>query len=194
MSVLALAFCSCARRSQLRTISSVEPVSVETPAGTVARLPWQVRVTYSDGKSELRQTVWTNHAADTEREQADASKHPAGSTYTVEGFITGDNTTASGFPIEATVTVTDRAWDLPGKKPVAEPLPLGSVRLIGDNRLTSNRDLDIRALLALDVTQQLYNYRDTYGLSTEGYTVSDGWDSPHTKLKGHGTGHYLSVL
>ena len=194
MSVLALALCSCARRSQLRTISSVEPVSVETPAGTVARLPWQVKVTYSDGKTELRQTVWTNHAADTEREQADASKHPAGSTYTVEGFITGDNTTASGYPIEATVTVTDRAWDLPGKKPVAEPLPLGSVRIIGDNRLTSNRDLDIRALLALDVTQQLYNYRDTYGLSTEGYTVSDGWDSPHTKLKGHGTGHYLSAL
>ncbi len=194
MSVLALAFCSCARRSQLRTISSVEPVSVETPAGTVARLPWQVRVTYSDGKTELRQTVWTNSAADIEREQADASKHPAGSTYTVEGFITGDNTTASGFPIEATVTVTEHAWNIPGRQPVANPLPLGSVRLIGDNRLTSNRDLDIRALLALDVTQQLYNYRDTYGLSTEGYTVSDGWDSPHTKLKGHGTGHYLSAL
>ena len=59
-----LSLTACAGRSTLRTIQSVEPVSVETPAGTVARLPWQVKVTYSDGKSELRQTVWTNHAAD----------------------------------------------------------------------------------------------------------------------------------
>ena len=28
----------------------------------------------------------------------------------------------------------------------------------------------------------------------EGYTRSDGWDSPETKLKGHGSGHYMSAL
>ena len=191
---LALVLTSCAGRSQMRTIKNVEPISVETPQGTVARLPWQVRVTYTDGRSELRQTVWTNHAADVERTQADASRYPAGSTYSIEGFITGDNTTPAGYPISATVKVTGQGWNAPAPQPIASPLSLGSVRLIGDNRLTSNRDLDIRALLALDVTQQLYNYRDTYGLSTQGYTMSDGWDSPHTKLKGHGTGHYLSAL
>ena len=42
--------------------------------------------------------------------------------------------------------------------------------------------------------QQLYNYRDTYGLSTEGYPEADGWDSPTTKLKGHGSGHYMSAM
>ena len=40
----------------------------------------------------------------------------------------------------------------------------------------------------------VYNYRDTYGLPTEGYAVADGWDSPTTKLKGHGSGHYMSAL
>ena len=68
------------------------------------------------------------------------------------------------------------------------------MQLIGDNRLTHNRDLDIDHLLTLDPRQQVYNYRDTYGLPTDGYPVSDGWDSPTTKLKGHGTGHYLSAM
>ena len=52
----------------------------------------------------------------------------------------------------------------------------------------------IKTLLSWDITQQLYNYRDTYGLPTDGYTVADGWDSPTTKLKGHGSGHYMSSL
>ena len=192
--LVVLILSACAGKSSYRTIKHVDNIAVETPAGTVPRLPWQVKVTYTDGSTELRQVLWSNYPAETEKEQADAAMHPAGSSYTVQGFITGDNTTASGYPLEAVITVTGNDWTVPGRTPVAEPLPLGSVRLIGDNRLTSNRDLDIRALLALDVTQQLYNYRDTYGLSTEGYTESDGWDSPHTKLKGHGTGHYLSAL
>ena len=192
--LVVLILSACAGKSSYRTIKHVDNIAVETPAGTVPRLPWQVKVTYTDGSTEQRQVLWNNYPAETEKEQADAAKHPAGSSYTVQGFITGDNTTASGYPLEAVITVTGNDWTVPGRTPVAEPLPLGSVRLIGDNRLTSNRDLDIKALLALDVTQQLYNYRDTYGLSTEGYTESDGWDSPHTKLKGHGTGHYLSAL
>ena len=79
-------------------------------------------------------------------------------------------------------------------KIVAEPLPLDCVSLDGQNRLTGNCDLDIDHLLSLPVRQQLYNYRDTYGLPTEGYPESDGWDSPTTKLKGHGSGHYMSAL
>ena len=61
--------------------------------------------------------------------------------------------------------------------PVAEPLPLGKVHLIGENRLTSNRDLDIKAMLSWDVRKFLYNYLDTYGLDTSGYPLPDGWDS-----------------
>ena len=77
---------------------------------------------------------------------------------------------------------------------MAEPLPLNAVSIDGDNRLTQNRDLDIDQLISLPVKQQLYNYRDTYGLPTEGYPEADGWDSPTTKLKGHGSGHYMSAM
>ena len=86
------------------------------------------------------------------------------------------------------------AGGTPSHIPVAEPLPLGKVHLIGENRLTSNRDLDIKAMLSWDVRKFLYNYLDTYGLDTSGYPLPDGWDSIDTKLKGHGTGHYMSAL
>ncbi|MCH5176564.1 MAG: glycoside hydrolase family 127 protein, partial [Prevotellaceae bacterium] len=176
------------------TIAEVEPVSVTTAVGTAPVLPYRLWVTYADGTADFRQVRWTNAALATEQDEADATKHPAGSTYMVRGYITGDNTTSSGYPIEASVQVTNERALVPSHTPQAEPLPLGKVQLIGDNRLTHNRDLDIDQLLSLDVKQQLYNYRDTYGLSTEGYPEADGWDSPTTKLKGHGSGHYMSAL
>ena len=117
-----------------------------------------------------------------------------GTAYQVRGFIIGDNTTANGYPVTAEVQVVEGAWPVPNRIPVAEPLPLSQVSIDGNNRLTWNRDLDIDQLISLPVKQQLYNYRDTYGLSTEGYPESDGWDSPTTKLKGHGSGHYMSAL
>lgn len=174
-----------------RTIKTVSPVVVETPQGTVPRLPWQLWVTYSDGKSEWRQVRWTNCTSAIEEEE---TRIPEGVSYEVDGYVIGDNTTADGFPVKATVRVKTGAWQTPNPKPSVKPLPLCDVRITGNNRLTNNRDLDIRTLLELDITQQLYNYRDTYGLPTEGYTKSDGWDSPTTKLKGHGTGHYMSAL
>lgn len=178
-------------KSKHRAISKVETIVVEAPQGTAPRLPWQVWVTYSDGTHEWRQTRWSNSARATEEELA---KYEVGKEYTVDGVIIGDNTTENGYPITAKVKVVSGAWAVPSNVPVAQPLPLGDVKLTGDNRLTSNRELDINQLLSLDVTQQLYNYRDTYGQSTEGYTMSDGWDSPQTKLKGHGSGHYMSAL
>ncbi len=180
-----------APKSKHRSISKVETVVVEAPQGTAPRLPWQVWVTYSDGSHEWRQTRWSNSARATEEEQA---KYEVGKEYIVDGVIIGDNTTENGYPITAKVKVVSGEWTVPSNVPVAQPLPLGDVRLTGDNRLTSNRELDINQLLSLDVTQQLYNYRDTYCQSTDGYTMSDGWDSPQTKLKGHGSGHYMSAL
>ena len=179
------------RKKAPRTIREAAPVLVEAPEGTAPRLPYQVWVTYADNTGEWRQVKWTNSLRETEEEEAAL---PAGTAYTVQGYVLGDNTTDNGYPLEAKVKVVAGSGSVPGPAPVAKPLPLGSVRLIGDNRLTGNRDLDIKNLLSLDITQQLYNYRDTYGLPTEGYTVSDGWDSPTTKLKGHGSGHYMSAL
>ena len=177
-----------------RSIAEVEAVSVEVPVGCAPRLPYQVWVKYSDGYGEYRQVKWQNSSLVREQAEADAAMTPVGTEYKVQGFITGDNTTTQGYPVMARVKVTNGAWDVPSSKPKAETLPLDKVRLEGDNRLTWNRNLDIDHLLELDVKQQLYNYRDTYGLSTEGYPVADGWDSPTTKLKGHGSGHYMSAM
>ena len=178
-----------------RSITKVETVSVEVPVGNAPRLPYQLWVTYADGKGEYRTVKWTNTSLDVEQEQADGSRHPVGSTYQVRGFIVGDNTTANGFPVKANVSVVEgETSKVPSNIPVAQPLPLDKVLLTGENRLTHNRDLDIDNLLTLDPKQQLYNYYDTYGLPTADCPVSDGWDSPTTKLKGHGTGHYLSAM
>ena len=181
----------CSDSKNYKEIRKVESVQVETPEGTAPRLPYLVSVTYADGSKEWRQVKWMNSARETEEQEAGMA---VGSEYTVRGFIIGDSTEAEGYPLDAQVKVVGTAWEVPASVPQAQPLPLGSVRLIGDNRLTSNRDLDIQNLLSLDITQELYNYRDTYGLSTDGYTRSNGWDSPTTKLKGHGSGHYMSAL
>ena len=174
-----------------KTIHRVSEVLVDAPEGTVPVLPYQVWVQYADRSGEWRQVKWSNSLRETEEEEA---KLPAGAAYTVRGYVLGDNTTENGFPVEARVTVVAEKGAVPAQEPVARPLPLGRVRLIGDNRLTANRDLDVQNLLSLDITQMLYNYRDTYGLPTEGYTEAAGWDSPTTKLKGHGSGHYMSAL
>lgn len=176
-----------------RTISKVEAISVDCPVGTVPRLPNLVWVTYSDGYSEYRQVRWANASLADEQSEADAQKHPAGSQYEIGGFVIGDETTDNGYPVKAQIKVVAEAYQTPEKE-VAHTFSLADVSIDGDNRLTHNRDEALREICSWDVTQQLYNYRDTYGLSTEGYTKSDGWDSPDTKLKGHGSGHYMSAI
>ncbi len=179
-------------KAKKRVIKKIAPIEVNCKPGTNPRLPWQVWVTYSDGTGEWRQTKWLNSSQQIEQTE---QTYSAGYEYTVDGYVTGDNTTENGYPITAKVKVvaSDQWTDTP-KQPVAEPLPLTMVSITGDNRLTWNRNLDIKEIISWDITQQLYNYRDTYGLPTEGYKVADGWDSPTTKLKGHGSGHYMSAL
>lgn len=176
-----------------RTISKVEAISVDCPVGTAPRLPNLVWVTYSDGYSEYRQVRWANAPLADEQAEADAQKHPAGSQYEIGGFVIGDETTDNGYPVKAQIKVVAEGYQTPEKE-VAYTFSLADVSIDGDNRLTHNRDEALREICSWDVTQQLYNYRDTYGLSTEGYTKSDGWDSPDTKLKGHGSGHYMSAI
>lgn len=176
-----------------RTISKVSAVSVDCPEGTTPRLPNLVWVTYSDGYSEYRQVRWANAPLADEQAEADAQKHPAGSQYEIGGFVIGDETTDNGYPVKAQIKVVAEGYQTPEKE-VAHTFSLADVSIDGDNRLTHNRDEALREICSWDVTQQLYNYRDTYGLSTEGYTKSDGWDSPDTKLKGHGSGHYMSAI
>ena len=189
--LLSCATCFAQEATTGKRISAVEAVRVSTPVGTAPRLPYQLWVEYADGHKAYRQVRWSNSALTTEQEQA---AQPVGTSYQVEGYIVGDDSTPQGLPITANVQVVASGYATPAAMPVAQPLPLSDVQLTGDNRLTRNRDIDIDHLLTLDVRQQLYNYRDTYGLPTDGYPMSDGWDSPTTKLKGHGSGHYMSAL
>ena len=174
-------------------IVNTEPVCIETPVGHAPRLPYQLWVTDANGHSEYRQVKWMNTSEATEQAEANPNINPVGTIYKVRGFILGDNTTPNGYPVSAEVRVME-VTEEERIVPVAKPLPLDAVSIDGENRLTQNRDLDIDQLISLPVKQQLYNYRDTYDLSTEGYPESDGWDSPTTKLKGHGSGHYMSAL
>ena len=190
MTILMLTSVSAAHH---RSIVSVERVSTETPVGNVPRLPYQLWVKYTDGTGEYRQVKWLNASEATEQAEANPTMNPAGSIYKVREFIIGDNTTSNGYPVSAEVKVVS-GNKVPSSKPVAETLPLSEVSIDGENRLTRNRDIDIDQLISLPVKQQLYNYRDTYGLPTEGYPEADGWDSPTTKLKGHGSGHYMSAM
>ena len=174
-------------------IVNTEPVCIETPVGHAPRLPYHLWVTDANGHSEYRQVKWMNTSEATEQAEANPNINPVGTIYKVRGFILGDNTTPNGYPVSAEVRVME-VTEEERIVPVAKPLPLDAVSIDGENRLTQNRDLDIDQLISLPVKQQLYNYRDTYDLSTEGYPESDGWDSPTTKLKGHGSGHYMSAL
>lgn len=92
---------------EVRSITSVQPIVVYCPVGTVPQLPYQVWVTYSDGQGEYRQTKWSNSALSTEQSEADDKVYPIGSQYTINGFIIGDDTTENGYPITAKIEVVD---------------------------------------------------------------------------------------
>ena len=184
---------SITAQASVRAIESVVPIKVNCPAGEAPQLPNRVWVTYKDGYSEWRQVRWMNAPLSTEQAEADIALHPVGSNYELKGYIIGDETTDNGYPITAKIKVV-AVPNNEKKKEVAQTFPLSDVAINGNNRLTQNRDEAIAAICSWDVTQQLYNYRDTYNMSTEGYKVADGWDSPDTKLKGHGSGHYMSAL
>lgn len=194
--LLTLAFatlCSVYISASPRTIKKVVPVTVSCPVGTAPRMPARVWVTYSDGYGEYRQVRWTDAPLSTQEDEADAKRHPAGSSYELKGYVVGDDATDNGYPVTASVTVVGGSYAAPTHEK-AYTFPLGDVTIDGVNRLTHNRDEALREICSWNVTQQLYNYRDTYGLPTDGYTLSDGWDSPDTKLKGHGSGHYMSAI
>ncbi len=190
--IAALSASSLSAEAQ-RSITSVRQVEVNCPEGTAPRLPARVWVSYSDGYAEFRQVRWANSPLADEQAETDAKLHPAGSQYAITGHIVGDETSAQGYAITANVKVIPGSYSAP-KTEVAHAFPLTDVTLDGNNRLTHNRDEAIAAICSWDVAQQLYNYRDTYGLPTDGYPEADGWDSPDTKLKGHGTGHYMSAI
>ena len=191
--VIAMAASPLLVMSMPRTIKKVAPIVVNCPVGTSPNMPNRIWVTYRDGYSEYRQVKWANSPLSTEQDEANAQIHPAGSQYQLKGYIVGDETTDNGYPITASIKVVGNIPATP-QHTIAQTFPFSDITINGINRLTHNRDEALNEICSWDVTQQLYNYRDTYNLPTEGYKRSDGWDSPDTKLKGHGSGHYMSAI
>lgn len=144
----------------------------------VPRLPNRLWVTYHDGYSEFRQVKWMNGPLSVEQEEADVRRTPVGSHYRLKGYIVGDATTDNGYPVEATIDVVKDDVQ-PPRREKAFTFPLSDVTIHGTSRLTHNRDEALREICSWDVSQQLYNYRDTYNMPTEGYKCADGWDSRH---------------
>ena len=179
-----------------RSIVSYDPINIDCPVGNAPKLPNQIKVYYNNGESELRRIMWEGYSV---KEQTTQAGYPVGHKYTLNGNVQGDNATLDGYQVTANITVVAEEEMVPSNEPVAATLPLSKVALNNDpdgeqNRLTLNRDNHIKYILGIDVTRMLYNYRDTFGLSTKGYTEPGGWDAPSCKLKGHGYGHYLSGL
>jgi len=179
-----------------RTIDSYEPINVDCPVGTAPKLPNYVKVTYENGESELRKVMWDGYRTANQFMQ---TQYPVGQRYTLGGSIMGELTSSKSYRVSANIVVVAGAAPTPSNVPKASVLSLSDVVIEkdsdgSDNRLTLNRDSQIQYLLGVDVSRMLYNYRATFGLSTEGYQTPAGWDVPATKLKGHGAGHYLSGL
>ena len=58
--ILCLSAALCSHAAKERLIKTVETVNIESPVGTVPRLPYQVMVTYTNGAKEWRQVKWDN--------------------------------------------------------------------------------------------------------------------------------------
>ena len=74
-----LVSCGTADKSA-KSIKSVEKVVVESPEGTVPRLPYQLWVTYNDGTGAYRQVRWSNSALAVESSLTQLSILPERST------------------------------------------------------------------------------------------------------------------
>ena len=154
LAFIGLQSCGTAEKGAAKSIKSVEKISVEAPVGTVPRLPYQLWVTYNDGTGSYRQVRWSNAALAVEKEQSDPALYPVGKKYTIEGHITGDNTTPKGYPVTAKVRVVADQYEVPGNVFKAQPLPLDKVVINGDNRLTSNRDMLIEQVIFIPLERQ----------------------------------------
>ena len=91
LATAALLMMASAQAISYRSIVSVEGhkagvnsasacVSIESPVGTVPRLPYLLWVEYSDGKGEWRQVKWANAPEASEQAEANPAVNAVGTT------------------------------------------------------------------------------------------------------------------
>lgn len=166
---------------------SVADVTVETEVGNLPRLPSYVKGTYKDGvKGPDVRVIWP---ADVDN----AAVLKPGS-YTVTGKVAGTN-----LQPKAIVTIKNTAKKL-APAPKLEAFDLKQVYLKANaqgnpSKFVENRDKFINTLAKTDPNSFLYMFRHAFGQKQpEGAKPLGVWDSRDTKLRGHGTGHYLTAI
>jgi uncharacterized protein len=167
----------------------VADVEVETEVGNLPRLPAYLTGTYKmelKGKAPKVRVIWP---ADTTNI---AVLKPG--RYTVTGRVAG-----TAFQPKANVTVKAAKKGL-APKPKLEAFTLNQVSLQNDtegqpSKFVENRDKFISTLAKTDPNSFLYMFRHAFGQKQpEGAKPLGVWDSRDTKLRGHGTGHYLTAI
>ena len=168
----------------------VSDVQVETEVGNLPRFPSYVKGTYKDemkGKGPQVRVLWP--------EATDNSAVLKPGTYTVTGRVAG-----TSFQPKAIVTVKATA-----KKSTTPALKLATFKLNQvtlkndahghETQFVENRDKFVNTLAKTDPNSFLYMFRHAFGQpQPDGAKPLGTWDSKDTKLRGHGTGHYLSAI
>lgn len=168
-------------------LESVADVQVETEVGHLPRFPSYVPGTYKNNmKGPKVRVIWP---ADVDN----AAVLKTG-TYTVTGRVAGTN-----FKPKAIVTIKE------AKKPMSpnsklQAFSLKQVTLKSDahghqTKFIENRDKFVNTLAKTDPNSFLFMFRNAFGQpQPEGAKPLGVWDSRDTKLRGHGTGHYLTAI
>ncbi|RZK45502.1 MAG: hypothetical protein EOO94_04265, partial [Pedobacter sp.] len=168
-------------------LTQVSDVKVETVTGELPRFPSFVDGVYKDGfKGPKVRVIWP---AATDN---NAVLKPG--TYTVTGRVAG-----TSFQPKAVVTIKDsKKATAPTVKLVAFDLKQVSLKADGhghETKFVENRDKFITTLAKTDPNSFLYMFRNAFGQpQPEGAKPLGVWDSRDTKLRGHGTGHYLTAI
>lgn len=167
----------------------IPDVKVETEAGTLPRLPAYVQGTYRNemkGKGPKVRVIWPADVDNT------AVLKPG--IYTVTGRVAGTD-----IQPKAIVTVKEsKKSTTPGVKLVAFDLSRVTLKTDAhghETQFVKNRDKFINTLAKTDPNSFLYMFRHAFGQQQpEGAKPLGTWDSKDTKLRGHGTGHYLTAI
>jgi len=173
---------------KIAMLKGVADVSVSTEIGHLPHLPSYVAGLYADGaKGPALRVIWP-----APRDNIVVRKL---GTYTITGKVPG--TTLAP---KATITVKDQADTTRAPKLGMAPFALGDVILnknakSGDTHFIKNRDKFFQALAKTDPDSFLFNFRDAFGQTQpKGVKPLGVWDSRKTRLRGHGSGHYLSAV
>jgi DUF1680 family protein len=168
-------------------LTGVTNVKVETQMGNLPRLPSYVTGTYRDGvKGPEVRVLWpvaTDNTAVAKPGEYTITGRVAGTSFEPKAIITiknEDNTTAPVLKLESfNLSQVSLQTDAHGHQ----------------TQFVVNRDKFINTLAKTDPNSFLYMFRNAFGQpQPKGAEPLGVWDSQDTKLRGHGTGHYLTAI